>query len=406
MNEKGKTESGFGSETSVSSTNVHHEKTGSINKVGNTGKAGSTVKCVAGKKRNVSVSVESKEQSSRFEKRKQRWEQNVQEKKLKIERNESGGLNDLGAKVEVNNGPSSVSINGPMNRKERKKLEWKHKLKESKLNKKKNLESINDSGVVTEQDVGHLNEKNGQQKLVGGKKASGDVNSSQKVKKNKRDKKQKLEDQNCIGIENEVKKTGEKELTAVNSSATKDFNSGENADTPSSKEKKKRKRICKKNKFKGYVKPELSFTNISGDKECDTPIKSDCNLENKVSTNIKVSSSNVETSMQSINSKKKKKKQKHSSIDNDCSTGTKTPEKGKSSPVKTVAMKKDSKKLALDPKVLNAMLSPNLGKNDSVKGKHVVDEEINDTIAEGNSGKTSKTLLEKSRERLNAARFR
>lgn len=179
------------------------------------------------------------------------------------------------------------------------------------------------------------------------------------------------------------------------------------------KHKKKRKRKCKKNKFKDYSK-EVSGTFCGS----ETHVKSDLERvpENSVRETKEKGSINGEldagnTSVRTFPGNKKKKKEKEKAEMTTELDSSVNNEKPLLSDKKLKLEKKKNTKLPFDPHKLSQMLSPS---GSSVKFSKDTNSEAFEMYAQLNStvnekkakGGPTKSLLERSRERLNAARFR
>ena len=361
---------------------------------------------------------------SRTEKRKVKWEKMQQKKRLRLEQVKI----DNPSKSNTDNSPAhkfafkdnereNVSSEGQMNRKERRKLQRKMKLKERKpsmKNEKENSQSVNEK--ICKEDTKNKDKNDSNSK--------GQNSDKQGIKYKKKHK--KGEKSNKINENKQADNPNKKDMEDEGE------NESMNKVTDSLK-KTKRKRICKRNKFKGYLKPEK----VIPKPELDTMGESvDLTRSEKLDQSMAKVTANTEDSRvvsnESIKLNKSMKKKNDSSkyitkelndnimtrvdIKKDVVLNVEdnTGLKGKSG--KTL-VKKGGKNVSLDPTVLKKMLSPETAKrvhvavDNSVVAKDKIKNYITDDTDDfkrqkrGNNSKV-KTLLEKSRERLNAARFR
>ncbi|XP_045204422.2 uncharacterized protein NMB1333-like [Mercenaria mercenaria] len=388
--------------------------------------------------------IEEKSPMKRSEKRKLRWEKIQEKRRLKLEQSKPdtnkvsnklskpqaepvGATKDVSDKNKGVHNENNVNMEDQLNRKERKKLLWKQKLKERKLSQKNNVENVNEIAAISVTDKKH--EKEGNQKSENVVEDGNENKQKIKPKKGKHGKRKdsrsnetKSDESNSLeNVDKQLHSPTKKREVEVNSS---EENSG--TEISSVKKKTKRKRMCKRNKFKGYVKPEpgtikpqLEATKDLLEKSMASPGKTDSGTV-KVNKNTDASFSEAASAVKdkSFESRKGKKKRK---LQESESNETGTAEVVKTNSVKQVSNKKgekkdgrepagkqNKKKVALDPSVIRTILSPGSGRktsDDSIVAEDDVAEAEDFSRAKKGEAK-AKTLLEKSRERLNAARFR
>lgn len=186
-------------------------------------------------------------------------------------------------------------------------------------------------------------------------------------------------------------------------------------DVQSEKKKKKRKRKCKKNKFKDYSVEAPSSLNVEvsdvttdiGKVNCSNPLGSDpftvvnTDKKEKGTHEVPVTSDNPKSD--TSNTKKKRKKKK-----NDLKNDSKDDSETNITKIKTV---KDKHSVPFDRKKLAAVLDTKKTK-DKLDNQHEMSP-VNGDVQDSDFGTSSTakfpssmSLLQKSRERLNAARFR
>lgn len=400
---------------------------------------------------------------NRKERRQLNWEKKLAKKKLQAklygptEENFSNNELDVGGKQTDNSEKKIVAEvieakgMSVLTRKERRKMKSKQKMLEKKQKKKDKLSEAGVSVVRSKKDenldnieISELSETN---RNV----------SNQKMKQKKRKDKLSVSHSNINKLEEDLSPSKKLKVNIEN-------------DTVSPQLKKKRKRPCKKNKFKGYIKPE------SGDLEQKTDTGLDDRAQNlqsntcgpdetdighslnddsafslvkkkKKSRRNKQDSSNKKSEEymdHSVNSeisftmlkkqnKIEKKNQKSSneiqnnakqagldnSVDTEYSFGltkTKSDTHNKlesamkatdandniTKPNSSVKGKNYSRKHALDRKFLSNLLK---AKNDKTTG-NIDSVAVDNDNAVVDSKQQKKSLLEKSWDRLNAARFR
>lgn len=173
--------------------------------------------------------------------------------------------------------------------------------------------------------------------------------------------------------------------------------------------KKKRKRKCKKNKFKDYSKDTESSETVTS--QASVPPKQSLSLNNKVSVvNIDKTVAQGSDILKVGNKKQKKKKNKHHQ-------DGKEPSMIKD---QNGSLSKHSSKPKFDLKKLNALLSGKSTKSAITSTQKCPDNDTNHkkkdstSLSEDEAPQqarppkegSQKSLLERSKERLNAARFR
>jgi hypothetical protein len=358
-------------------------------------------------------------QMSRAEKRKVKWQKIQEKKRLRLGQTDSNKQPKAKTEVNKNNKPTQevktggdTSAAGQINRKERKKLQWKQKLKERKLSQK------NEKEIDAESDS--------KEKI--GEVENDSVSKSQKVDKQEvksKTKKHVKEEKTISDESNQLHSPKKKDIDEDQDNET-------NTVTDSVKKKAKRKRICKRNKFKEYVKPEVEIPKPESDVKISTEISSPEKLAQsvlKVTQNSEKSATSNNKSVKSKNNKKKMKdnagkkinelKQSKSTVGElkKDAVGKVSDKSGVKKNSGQTVMKEGKKNISLDPNVLRNMFSPGKVKaassNDNVA---VTDNDKNNKNDDGeeDSGFSmqkkgdikGKSLLEISRERLNAARFR
>ena len=174
--------------------------------------------------------------------------------------------------------------------------------------------------------------------------------------------------------------------------------------------KKKRKRKCKKNKFKDYSKDTESSETVTS--QASVPPKQSLSLNNKVSVvNIDKTVAQGSDILKVENKKQKKKKNKHQHQDG------KEPSMIKD---QNGSLSKHSSKPKFDLKKLNALLSGKSTKSAITSTQKCPDNDTNHkkkdstSLSEDEAPQqarppkecSQKSLLERSKDRLNAARFR
>ncbi|XP_052793578.1 ribosomal RNA-processing protein 8-like [Mya arenaria] len=229
--------------------------------------------------------------------------------------------------------------------------------------------------------------------------------SQGKMKKKKQKKINEME-----ASSDEKQKDASKNSNSLNSSQeTSQVNHLETESTEHNSSKTKRKRKCKKNKFKDYSK-DNSQTNSGSESTLKLSVQE--NLE-KSETKDAIKDKDASAHSKTVNGSsepKKPKKKKKKNVDKN---------EGISKPVDTTGSQSGKTKPKFDIVKLNALLSAkgqgaqsSSNKSENIEGKfskNISHNESDKRITEANmkeSKSGEKTLLEKSRDRLSAARFR
>lgn len=213
---------------------------------------------------------------------------------------------------------------------------------------------------------------------------------------------------------NKFGKTSESNSDAILNSEWKKSNTVPQSTDSEEKRKKKRKRKCKRNKFKDYSKDVpgtscVSETHVKSDLEREPENNGVRETKEKASIGGELDTGN--TGVRTFPGNKKKKKGKEKAEMTTKLDSSLNSEKPLLSDKKLKLEKKKKAKLPFDPHKLSQMLSPS---GSSVKFSKDADSEafemsaqLNSTVNEKKAkGGPTKSLLERSRERLNAARFR
>lgn len=351
---------------------------------------------------NGKIQTETISSGSRFEKRKLKWEKLQRLKRQKLEQNNSDNLKESDVKLDTHNkvnrmrevkGENEVANKldlNQMNRQEKRKQKRKQKLKERKLKKKT-------SKTDTSELVGSENKSKQENDEVVEKQGEKVGKSRMKNKKKKKDKKS-LVNLNEIGKTDVVQEEGS---LKKNESPMTDRESAA-AGISNMKDKRKRKRVCKRNKFKGYVKPERKECSEIPERDLEnTPQRN----ENVIERAHEVSTSSPEVS--DVMTKKKKDKKKKPARKQETAVTNTSAEVEHNTSSKASGLKVQ-KKNAFNPEMLKAMLYPDSKKKALSKSKSLENdtENIAGIPEDKKNDEKPKSLLMKSKERLNAARFR
>ncbi|KAL4229995.1 25S rRNA (adenine645-N1)-methyltransferase [Mactra antiquata] len=183
----------------------------------------------------------------------------------------------------------------------------------------------------------------------------------------------------------------------------------DNTNSPQSgspKGKKKRKRVCKRNKFKGYIKPERKDPPTNDALNDTNSSISDLNDTSNINSSSGNEVEKNETQSPKVAKKKKKVPPKEKTADVKLSP----PPLSKTDNSKSsVTPSEVNKRTNLDANILCSILSPKVSEKQDVPRHDTAINNEHMNIGHSKSAAKSKsgqTFLDKSKERLNAARFR